>query len=198
MRKYLSFLLIILLAGCDTEKRAMRQQNHIKDNYPAILAEACADEYPCTTDGTPDTTYLPADSAKYLDAIAELNLLLDGMSEAQDSLIAALRIDTTCQRYEAAIAAQSREIASLRSKLLAKPPVIYQTQVIRDTVESEAKIAVERIRADEAVKALVKEQSRADKLQKGRNGWRIFGISLSLLILLILAAYLYGKYRGKK
>ncbi len=63
--KYL--LIILLLTGCYTQKKATEQVNKANDKYPAIVAKLARDKYPCKDLLKPDTTTIYQDSLVFVE-----------------------------------------------------------------------------------------------------------------------------------
>lgn len=63
--KYL--LLILILTGCYSAKKAQQQVDKADSTYPEIVAKLARDKYPCTDLLKPDTTVIYQDSLVYIE-----------------------------------------------------------------------------------------------------------------------------------
>lgn len=67
MRNQFLFLLILILSGCYTAKKAEQQVNKADSKYPEIVAKLARDKYPCTDILKPDTAVIWKDTTIYID-----------------------------------------------------------------------------------------------------------------------------------
>src|SRR6185436_7499790 len=95
--KSISVILIILLAGCYTQKKAERDTSKALERYPEVVAKIARDSFPCINTGA-DTTYITDDSM-WLYVTSRLLDDLWSSQIVQDSLLTELENDSGCLKY---------------------------------------------------------------------------------------------------
>lgn len=156
-------VLIVLLTGCMTAEKAKRKLNKIENDYPELVSEICAVEYPCIP--------RKADTIEkvYYDFIEV---------ECPDGQIPVTSRDSTDTVY----------IIKYNERRVTKEVRIpCESKVITQYLEDTAKVADLRNRLAESDKAYQKAQKKAEKA--ARFNW----ILALILALLILALYLRRK-----
>lgn len=152
MNKNLTILLACtLLAGCYTEKKAVKQAVQAATTYPLPVGKIFRQLYPCDTTGVKITTD-STEFKKWEDSVKRLNAfyneILDNIKpvEIHDTVLhvdSARCDDLKAQykqnesKYKGIISVKDKQIAELQQKLKSIPPVEKNTNAtVKDQSES--------------------------------------------------------------
>jgi len=104
---------LLTLSGCYTAKKAERDINKAKVNYPDIVAEKCADWYAC------DTVTIVRDSIQFKEWVNEIHSF--------DTIIDTIRLKEKCP-----------EILVKYRQIVKRVPPIHDTIKVKDRSELDA------------------------------------------------------------
>lgn len=104
---------VLLLSGCYTAKKANKDLNKIRDNYPDLIAEKCSEWYGC------DTVTVVKDSIQFKEWVNEIHSF--------DTIVDTIRLKDKCP-----------DILYKYREVVKKVPPIHDTIKIKDRAESES------------------------------------------------------------
>lgn len=147
-------MLLCLFAACYGPKKARKQVVKAQVNYPAVLAKICADAYPVRIIDSTRTEYLPGQVVTKTDTVTA-----ECPPNAAGEVV---RVKVPC------------------------PPSSYRVDTVQTVqfrqVENTAKVKALEAERDDAKAETIKTQERGDRLEKGRNTWRVIGLGSMALI----------------
>lgn len=118
---------ILILSGCYTSKNALKDINKVKENYPELVAEKCAEWYGC------DTVTIIRDSIQFKEWINEIHSF--------DTILDTIRLKDKCP-----------EILVKYREIIKRTPPIHDTIKIKDKAESESwRLKYEALRKENEV-----------------------------------------------
>lgn len=155
----LAMFALLLMSSCYGPKKARKQVVRAQATYPAVLAQICADTYPVRVVDSTRTEYLPGQIVTKIDTV-EADCPPDANGEVKTVRIPC---PPSTNRVDTFVSVQFRQ------------------------VENTAKIVALEAERDAAVADAASEKSRGDRLEKGRNTWRLIGLgSLALIAVAIV------------
>lgn len=104
---------IFILSGCYTAKNADKAINKAKENYPELLAQKCAEWYPC------DTLTIIRDSIQFKEWVNEIHLF--------DTITDTIRLRDKCP-----------EILVKYREVIKRVPPVHDTIIVKDKAETES------------------------------------------------------------
>jgi hypothetical protein len=119
-------LLLILLSGCYTQKKAEKQLTKAQLNYPLSVAKKTSEWYPCVEETRVDTV-----------KVTEWRLKVDSVTKllrVRDTVV--MKTVYTCEdlpTLQSQLQAQKNIIIKLQQLIYEKPPVVVTTKLIKDS-----------------------------------------------------------------
>jgi len=165
MKNHFIFLLLLVLSGCYSSKKAIIQVDKALSVYPEIVAKQIRDRFPCI----PDTFKIKSDSSEYKrwkkqldETIAFYDSLLNNVEPQvifEKDLSDSMKVVVLLANNEKLNTKISYLEKTLTKIISAKPPVIHDTIPIKDSAEvylaktetAKEKILNEKLASENAV-----------------------------------------------
>lgn len=98
MKKLLIITLAVLMVGCYSEKKAIKQVAKASFEYPGVMAKGCSSLFPVVAKpGKTDTIYKKADNKDITDSLSNLRQSYFDLYTAYENALIAASGDTSCQ-----------------------------------------------------------------------------------------------------
>jgi len=166
-------ILLLLLTGCYTAKKAEQQVNKANDHYPGVVAKLARDKYPCTNLLRPDTTILYRDTLVYIDCPDSIPATFEVVRRdtINNVVTKTVRVPVNLPIRERIITKWYEDSAKLKLAAIEKDSIIKAYNVI-----------VNRLQADTARMQARITTLQAQSKRRGMENWIWRAIAITLIV----------------